>query len=97
VNLGFERPGDQIWVSIRGTAELVRDREKIDELWEPTLKPWFPEGKHTDDLALLKVRAHGAEYWDGTESTTEFVFESVKAAATGAPPDVGDNQKVSLE
>lgn len=97
VNLSFERPDEQIYVSIHGQAELVRDRQKIEELWEPALKPWFPEGKDTADLALLKVRAQGAEYWDGTKSTAQFLFESVKAIATGAPPDIGDNQKLPLE
>src|SRR4026207_2281858 len=33
VNVSFADPDNQRYVSVTGTAELVRDREKIAELW----------------------------------------------------------------
>ena len=58
VNVAFSDPKNQNYVSLSGTAELVRDKAKIEELWEPSLKAWFPEGVDTPDIALLKVTAH---------------------------------------
>ncbi len=45
VNASFADPKNQRYVSITGIAELVRDRGKIEELWKPEFKMWFPEGK----------------------------------------------------
>ena len=45
VNLSFADPDNQRYVSVTGTAQLVRDRQKIEELWRPEFKMWFPEGK----------------------------------------------------
>src|ERR1041384_4560723 len=42
VNVSFADPDNQQYISISGTAQLVRDREKIDELWKPEFKIWFP-------------------------------------------------------
>jgi Uncharacterized stress protein (general stress protein 26) len=38
VNVSFADIKNQTYVSISGTAELVRDKDKIKELWRPELK-----------------------------------------------------------
>ena len=38
VNVSFADPDNQRYVSVSGTAQLVRDRAKIDELWRPEFK-----------------------------------------------------------
>jgi general stress protein 26 len=43
VNVSFADPDNQHYVSISGKAQLVRDRNKIDELWRPEL----PEKRRT--------------------------------------------------
>lgn len=43
VNASFADPSDQRYVSMTGTAEVVRDRKKMEELWQPQLKAWFPK------------------------------------------------------
>src|SRR6185503_10232693 len=40
VNVSFVDTDSQQYVSISGTAELVRDRNKIKQLWKPVLKAW---------------------------------------------------------
>jgi len=35
---------------------LVRDRGKIEELWKPEFKMWFPEGKDDPEVALEQFR-----------------------------------------
>ncbi|MBL8159221.1 pyridoxamine 5'-phosphate oxidase family protein [Candidatus Saccharibacteria bacterium] len=96
VNLGFSNDSKNDWVSISGTAELVRDRSKMEELWNPFLKAWFPDDLETPEIALLRVRADTAEYWDSPNGGAIALFGSIKAAVTGKPPKTGDNETVQL-
>jgi general stress protein 26 len=68
VNVTYASPKNDRYVSVSGTAALVRDPAKIKELWRGALKEWFPEGKKDPDLALLKVTIDKAEYWSCSES-----------------------------
>src|SRR5450631_3516090 len=64
VNLSYVKPDDNLFVSVVGTGQLVRDRQKIKELWNPFVKAWFPNGQDDPNVALLKVTVTSAEYWD---------------------------------
>lgn len=96
VNVAYAEPGAQRYVSVSGRASVVRDRAKIEELWSPELKAWFPEGPEGPDIALLKVEAERAEYWDSPSSAVAHAFSFVKASATGRPADPGENEKIEL-
>ena len=41
------------WVSVSGSAEVVRDLAKIKELWGPTAEAWFPDGPETPGVVLI--------------------------------------------
>jgi len=84
------------YVSVVGEAEVVTDPAKIKELWNPTLKAWFPKGLDDPKLALLKVKALSAEYWDATSSTMQIAYNMVKSTLTGHY-DQGDHGKVDLQ
>ncbi|HEY0051485.1 MAG TPA: pyridoxamine 5'-phosphate oxidase family protein [Pyrinomonadaceae bacterium] len=96
VNVSYAEPGSNSYVSISGTAEIVRDRAKIDEYWNDILKAWFPEGKDSPDLVLLKVAVEQAEYWDSPSSTIVQLAGFVKAMVTGERADGGENRKIDL-
>lgn len=83
VNVVYAAPDDNRYVSVSGRARLVTDRQKIDELWHPVLKAWFPEGKDDPNLALLRVEVEKAEYWDSPSSKVVQLFGFAKALATG--------------
>ena len=97
VNVSFADPDNQRYVSVSGTAQLVRDRAKIDELWRPEFKIWFPEGKDDPEIALLRVRLEKAEYWDSPGSTIGYALSFVSSLVTGKQPDLGENKKVDLK
>ena len=82
VNVAYAKPEDQRYISVSGRAVVVRDRAKIEELWSPVLKAWFPEGPEDPDLALLKVSAERAEYWDSPASAVAHAISFVKALVT---------------
>lgn len=96
VNVSFADPDNQNYVSVSGTAHLVRDRKKIEELWKPEFKMWFPQGKDDPDIALLRVDLKKAEYWDSPSSTIGFVLNFVTSVVTGKEADHGENRKINL-
>lgn len=96
VNVSYANPEDHRYVSVSGMARLVRDRKKIEELWNPVLKAWFPDGLEDPDLALLKITVTQAEYWDSPSSTVAHVLGFVKALATGQTYQPGENEKLNL-
>ena len=97
VNVSFADPENQKYVSITGAAQLVRDRKKIEELWKPEFKMWFPEGKEDPKIALLKISLEKAEYWDSPSSTVGYALSFVKSLVTGAEAEFGENRKVELK
>lgn len=94
VNASFEDGSS--WVSLSGTAQLVQDQAKIDELWNSGANAWFPDGREATDLALLHVRADSAEYWDTPGGRVAAVVALVQSRLTGDRPDVGENDTVEL-
>jgi len=95
VNVSFIDTRKQHYVSISGMAELVRDKQKIKELWKPVLKAWFPDGPDQPDVALLKVNVRKAEYWDGPSSTIAQAISFVSAIVTGKQVELGENKKLN--
>jgi len=86
VNVTYASPKSERYVSVSGTAALVRDPEKVKELWRGGLKEWFPEGKKDPDLALLKVTIDKAEYWDANENRMVDIPSSLKRNAETRSP-----------
>ncbi|HZM32874.1 MAG TPA: pyridoxamine 5'-phosphate oxidase family protein [Burkholderiales bacterium] len=64
VSLSYADPRDEDYASISGTARVVKDKDKMRQLWSSGLERWFPRGLQEPDLALLEVRIDKAEYWD---------------------------------
>ncbi len=96
VMLSYAEPSSQTYVSVSGTASLVDDRRKIEELWSEPLRTWFPKGSDDPEIILIRVEAERAQYWDSPSSTVVHAYGYVKAALTGERPDPGDEAKVRL-
>jgi general stress protein 26 len=96
VNLAYANADDHRYVSLSGRATLVRDRARIDELWSPAHKTWFPKGKDDPDLAVLRVAVDKAEYWDTPGGTMVVLFEYARTMLTGKPFDAGHHETLDL-
>jgi general stress protein 26 len=96
VCVAYAKPEDNHFVSVSGRTDVVKDRAKIEELWNPILKAWFPEGLDDPHLCLLRVRVEQAEYWDSPSGTLVQLFGFVKALATGEEMSYGENRKLSI-
>ena len=95
VNVSFANAKSNAWVSVAGAATIGFDRAKAEELWNPFLKAWFPDGLDTPGVTLIKVHAESAEYWDAPNSKVVTLIGYAKAAVTGKRPDPGDNREVT--
>lgn len=82
------------YLSISGTASLVRDRAKLDELWSEPYRAWFPGGKDDPNIALIHFKAAAGEYWDneGTNKA-KFILETVKAYMSGERTHVREGEQ----
>jgi general stress protein 26 len=97
VNLAYSDASRDRYVSVSGVASVVRDRQKIHELWNPALKAWFPKGVDDPDIALICVKVNKAEYWDTPNKRMVQLIGFVKAVLTGEKYSPGEHQKIDLE
>lgn len=96
VNLAYANVSKQSYVSISGSAEIVKDQMVIDKLWSPILKAWFPRGLEDPNLALIKVIPHSAEYWNALSSKMEQMMNVAKAIIKGKQYESGEHGQINL-
>ncbi|HZW22160.1 pyridoxamine 5'-phosphate oxidase family protein [Noviherbaspirillum sp.] len=96
VNLSYARTDKQDYLSISGTCEVVRDKDKMRALWSPWIKPWFPQGLDDPDLVLLKVTVTEAEYWLAPGSAAVRLYGLAKGMLTGNTDALGEHRKIVM-
>jgi general stress protein 26 len=96
VSIAYADPGRMDFLSVSGAAQLVRDRARIEQYWTPWVNAWFPQGVDDPDLALLRVTAEKAEYWESPGNAVMRFAGLATALATGNKDALGTNEKVTL-
>jgi general stress protein 26 len=97
VGLQFVDTHKDLYVSLSGEATLERDRVRIEGLWSPMMKAYFPDGKDDPELTLLRVDVYKAEYWDVKESKPVQLFKMARAMVKGErPTDLGEHRTVTM-
>lgn len=96
VSLGYSDPGNDDYVSVSGHATLVRDRETLEDKWNPMLKAWFPDGLDTKGISLIKVVPKTAEYWDGADNSLVQMAKIGYAILTGQKHQTGEHGRVQM-
>ena len=86
VHLVFQKDHD-CYLSINGHATLVKDREKIAELWNEDFSPWFPQGKDDPEIILIAVTPQDAEYWMHREPRQSGSWSADDAYIHGTKPE----------
>jgi general stress protein 26 len=83
--------GKNKYLRVAGHSVVLRDKEKIHELWTESMRIWFDD-ESDPRLVLIKVNAYEAEYWDvsGKEGI-KFALKAAKALLTGDKNDVKRN------
>ena len=96
MNVAFSDEAQSTYVSISGHGELVTDRARIESLWSPFARPWFPDGVDSANLALLKFIPHVAEYWDAPDSKMVRMFANVLSIAAAKPIGMGEHGNLNV-
>ena len=94
-SVAYADTDNNVYVAVAGTADIIRDRAKAEELWTPMAKAWFPQGLEDPELALLRVRVERAEYWD-SPGRAAYLLGVAKASLTGKQTNMGENRKLTL-
>ena len=97
VNLAYVTQESDKYLSISGTAELVEDEEKLNELWSVMYNAYFEQGKEDPMVQLIKVVPHGAEYWANGNAITSAVKIAAAALTDNAvEKSLGENFSIKL-
>ena len=65
VFLNYANPFIDAYAVVTGKAYLTRENNKMNELYAPSIKTWFPAGLNDPNLLLLRIEPDEVEYWNG--------------------------------
>ncbi|TWT90135.1 Pyridoxamine 5'-phosphate oxidase [Pseudobythopirellula maris] len=88
------------YLTVNGAASLVRDRSKVQELWNESWRVWFPNGPDDPTLVLLRVKATDGQFWDqGGFRGLTYAIEAGRAYWKGETPELPEDMhaKVNLD
>lgn len=77
------------YLVLDGTAVVLRDQSKIDELWSSVDKTWFPEGKSDPSISLIRFTPKIGHYWDTQHGKMMQLLGMALGAVTGNASDDG--------
>jgi general stress protein 26 len=83
-------------MSIYGTAEIVFDKNKVEEMWTPIAKAWFTGGKDDPLISLIKVTPQEGYYWDTKNNKMISLVKIATAMVTGKTMDDGVEGTLSV-
>ena len=95
VNVAFSDEGNATYVSISGRGEIHAERAHIEKLWTPFVRPWFPDGPESTNLALLKFVPETAEYWDAPNSKMVRMFAMAASIVPAKPIGMGEHETLT--
>ena len=78
-----------LWACLGGALSEDRDPAVIDRYWGPVTAAWFPEGKDSPNLTLMRLDVSDAQVWIVDGGALKFAYEITKANLTKTEPDVG--------
>jgi general stress protein 26 len=97
IQLLYANTSKSEFLTVYGTATILHDRKKIEEMWSPMAKAWFQQGKDDPDLTLIKVKPESAYYWDTQFNKMVTLFKMAASVASGKTMDVGVEGKLEVK
>lgn len=70
VNLVFANSDKNEYLTASGLAEETQDLQKMQELWNPSLKTWYAQGLDTPGICLIKVEMDEVDFWDAPQANS---------------------------
>ena len=75
------------FIFLDGTATVSRDRQAIEDLWDPVLKTWFTEGQDDPRITVIKFVPDAGYYWDNKHGNFVAATKMLIGAAVGKTLD----------
>jgi general stress protein 26 len=85
VNVAFV-DGSSTWISVAGRAVLDEDSQLLDDLWNPLLDTYFPDGRA--GAVVVRVESDRWEYWTAPNKLIRMV-EVARARVGDERPEPG--------
>jgi len=97
--VSFQRDPD-LYVVVNGFVHIVHDIRVAKQLWQESLRTWFPEGLDDKTMSVMKLEPHSGEYWENAgASRLRSAYEFVRSTVTGSDtviPTGGQHVKAML-
>jgi len=85
VSVLFQNDRDNVYLHLRGTSEVARDLPKMQRLYSPALRTWFPQGLDDPHLVLITVEVDGGVYWEVRGCRLRAAAALATSLVTGTP------------
>jgi general stress protein 26 len=92
----FEDHDKGAYLHLTGRAEVVEDRARLEKLYTPVQRTWFPDGLDDPHMTLLRFDASQGEYWDQHNGMLRLLAAFTKAIVTGSPGSSGNTGTARL-
>lgn len=96
VQLFYSHPGKNSYLVVNGEAEIITDKKQIEDLWSPTVKVWFKEGKEAPNISIIKVVPSSAYYWDTKGNKMVNFFKMILSVVSETELDIRIKGEIKL-
>ncbi len=83
--LVMQNDDQSVYLHFSGRASVERNLPKMQEIYTPLVRTWFPEGLEDPHLALIRFDADKVDYWESPGGMFQVLGAFTKAVATGEP------------
>lgn len=87
---------ENAYLHLIGRASVTRDLPKMQELYTPLLRTWFPDGLEDPNVTLIRFDADKADYWNSAGGMLQVLGAFAKAVVTGQPGGGGQAGTANL-
>lgn len=96
VQLIYSNSGSAEFLSIYGHADIITDKKKAEELWQPIAKAWFKDGVDDPSLTILRIRPAEVRYWDTQHGKLVSLLKIAAATVSNKVMDDGVEGKLKV-
>lgn len=87
VQMLFQGSSYSDFLTLYGKATISTDKQKIEELWDPSMKTWFTEGKDDPRITVIKFTPTDGYYWDTKNGMAVAMVKRAYGAIVGETYD----------
>lgn len=87
VTLYFQGSSFSDFLELNGQAIVSQNKDKIKELWDPTIKTWFPGGVDDPTISVIQFIPESGYYWDNKHGNAIAGIKVLLSAVSGKSMD----------